>query len=607
VIQRSQESGSQSDRVILAAEALDYLALGKELQSRNQFSQAEVSYRQAIVNNPHLWEAYQCLAELLTKENQPEAVLAIYRQGIQDNPDNASYFFALAKALAEQKKWHYASLRYQQALQLSPNVFWGYLNWGKVLVELQQWLEAKDTLTKALQLKPDLWEAYHYLGKILQHQHQWQEAIFSYQKVIELNSQFLHAYLRLAEIYSHLKQFDLAIAYLRDVINYATDKSPIQEQAISYYSTTLEKHPQPTAQQYHELGKICRAKSLFPQAISAYQQAIKIDPQFNLPYISIQYTPIEEKQLAELIDFYQQLVTENLNIPLAWGNLGDALSQQNKITEAITCYRTSCYQRVIKRYPQLADLDWQKPKQNSPDFIIAGASKGGTSSLYNYLSYHPQLLLSHKKELDFFWQNFERGIDWYLAHFPTITDNDNFLTGEATPNYLRFPVVAQRIKEYCPQTKIIILLRNPVDRTISWHYHKINTGLTKGDLETAITQEIEQLEILSETELMTGGYRPIDNIFSSLYYYQLKAWMEYLPREKFLILKSEEFYSHTAASMEQVFSFLGIPAQQLKEYSKVNVGSYKQVEPTIRKKLVEYFQPYNQQLEEFINLEFNWE
>jgi tetratricopeptide (TPR) repeat protein len=483
----------------------------------------------------------------------------------------------------------------------------GYLNWAKVLVELQQWEEAKEATTKAIQLKPDFWEAYHHLGKILQHQHQWQAAISAYQQVIELNSQFLHAHLRLAEIYRHLQQYESAIACYNRVIDRAEAQSPLLEQAIAFYQTTLENYPQPTAQQYYELGKICRAKSLFPQAISAYQQAIKIEPQFSLPYISIQYTPIKEKQLAELIDFYQQLVTENQNIPLAWGNLGDAFSQQNKITEAITCYQTSCYQRVIKRYPHLADLNWQKPKQKSPNFIIAGASKGGTSSLYNYLSYHPQLLLSHKKELDFFWQNFASGINWYLAHFPTITDNDNWLTGEATPNYLRFPLVAQRIKTYCPQTKIIILLRNPVERTISWHYHKVNTGLTKGDLETAISQEIQQLETLSETELMAGGYRSIDNIFSSLYYYQLKAWMEHLPREQFLILKSEDFYSNTAVIMKQVFDFLGIPNQQLKEYAKVNVGSYQKAEPAIRQQLSEYFKSYNRQLEEFLDLEFNWE
>ena len=589
------------------AEAVRYVALGKQLQGENKFRQAEKHYRQAILKNPQLWEAYESLANLLAIKNRKRAVLAVYRQGVQNNPQNSRYFFTLAGALAEGKKWRNASLRYQQGLKLKTEAPWGYFNWAKVLVELEEWDKALAATIKALQLKPDLWEAYHHLGKIFQHQHQWQSAIAAYKKVIQLNPQFIHAYMRLAQIYQHLKQYEFTLSCYSYVIQNALPKSPVQQQALADYRATLGELPNPTAEQYCELGAMYRAQSYFPEAIDVYQQAIELDPQFKLSYIMIQYTPIEKEQLSQLVGFYRQLVAQHENIPLAWGNLGDALSQQNKITEAIDCYRTSCYQRVTNFYPQLGSLDWQKPKQNPPDFIIAGSSKCGTSSLYNYLSCHPQILLSHKKELDFFWQNFDRGIDWYLAHFPTISDRDDFITGEATPNYLRFPLVAKRIKETCPDTKLIILLRNPVDRAISWHYHKVNSGLATGSLENAVAREMEELENFSETQFMEGGYRKVDNIFSSLYYYQLKAWMEYLPREQFLILKSENFYNNTAAVMESVFDFLDVPYQELKKYYKVNAGSYQEADLAIRDTLAAYFKPYNQKLEEFIELEFNWE
>ena len=589
------------------AEAVRYVALGKQLQDENKFRQAEKHYRQAISQNPQLWEAYESLANLLAIKNRKRAVLAVYRQGVQNNPQNSRYFFTLAGALAEGKKWRNASLRYQQGLKLKTEAPWGYFNWAKVLVELEEWDKALAATIKALQLKPDLWEAYHHLGKIFQHQHQWQSAIAAYKKVIQLNPQFIHAYMRLAQIYQHLKQYEFTLSCYSYVIQNALPKSPVQQQALADYRATLGELPNPTAEQYCELGAMYRAQSYFPEAIDVYQQAIELDPQFKLSYIMIQYTPIEKKQLSQLVGFYRQLVAQHENIPLAWGNLGDALSQQNNITEAIDCYRTSCYQRVTNLYPQLASLDWQKLKQNAPDFIIAGSSKCGTSSLYNYLSRHPQILLSHKKELDFFWQNFDRGIDWYLAHFPTISDRDDFIAGEATPNYLRFPLVAKRIKETCPDTKLIILLRNPVDRAISWHYHKVNSGLATGSLENAVAREMEELENFSETQFMEGGYRKVDNIFSSLYYYQLKAWMEYLPREQFLILKSENFYNNTAAVMESVFDFLDVPYQELKKYYKVNAGSYQEADLAIRDTLAAYFKPYNQKLEEFIELEFNWE
>ena len=589
-----------------AREAMRYVALGKQLQREHKFRQAEKHYRQAISKNNHLWEAYECLADLLAINNRKRAILAVHRQGIQNNPQNPRYFFALAKALVAQKKWRNASLCYQQALKLNTEAPWGYFNWAKVLVELKEWDKAQEATVKALQLKPDWWEAYHHLGKIFQHQHQWQSSISAYQKVIQLNPGFIHAYMRLAQVYQHLKQYEYAIDCYSYVIQNAVEKSPVQKQALADGAATLKEHPNPTAKQYCDLGAMYRAQSYFPEAIGAYQQAIRIEPQFQLPYIMIQYTPLGEEQLNQLIDFYRQLVTENKNIPLAWGNLGDALSQQNKITEAIECYHTSCYQRVTKLYPQLADLDWQKPKRNAPDFIIAGSSKCGTSSLYNYLSRHPRILLSHKKELDFFWQHFDRGLDWYLAHFPSISDRNYFITGEATPNYLRFPIVAKRIKETCPDTKLIVLLRNPVDRAISWHYHKVNSGLATGSLENAIAHEMEELKTFSETQFLEGGYRKIDNIFSSLYYYQFKVWLEYLPREQFLILKSEDFYSNTASVMESVYKFLNVPYQEIKKYHQINAGSYQEADSAIRETLATYFKAYNQKLEELLDLEFNW-
>ena len=585
---------------------IDYLALAKEQQKQNQLQKAEFYYRKAISDNPALWSAYQCLAELLNSTEGTEAVLTLYRQGIQQNPRDSRYIFAIAKALSEQEKWHYASLRYQEALKLAPDSSDEYLNWAKVSIQLKKWQSAQNALKQALKLNPDLWDAYHHLGKIFQHRHQWQLALQAYQKVIQLNPHFMHAYMRLAEVYCGLKQYQSVIECYGYVIDNAVANSLVQQKAIAYYRETLTKYLAPTPQQYYEFGNLCRAKSYFAEAITAYQEAIKLDPQFNPAHINFQYTPIDKQQLSSAIEFYRKLVAENPQISLAWGNLGDLFSQQNNLKAAIDCYRISCYKRITNLYPQLTKLDWQKSKQQDPDFIIIGASKCGTSSLHRYLSYHPQILLSHKKEIDFFWSNFSNGTDWYLSHFPVISDRQDFITGEATPNYLRFPQVARRIKKTCPTSKLIVLLRNPVDRAISWHYHKINTGLTTESLENAIAYEMKRLKNLDVARLTKGGYHKIDNIFSSLYYYQLKSWLEYFPREQFLILQSEHFYSQTAIVMKKVFDFLDLPPQQLTEYPKTNVGAYESNCAVIKAQLKEYFKPYNQQLEDLLNTKFDW-
>ena len=119
-----------------------------------------------------------------------------------------------------------------------------------------------------------------------------------------------------------------------------------------------------------------------------------------------------------------------------------------------------------------------------PDFLISGAQRGGTTSLYNYLQAHPCFELPTTKELHFFDRKFHRGLAWYRAHFPTYLEKcfaqriqgRAFLTGEATPNYLFHPLVSRRVAEVLPRVKLIVLLRNPVDRAFSHYHHILDLG-----------------------------------------------------------------------------------------------------------------------------------
>ncbi len=596
-------------------------------------------YRGAIDSQTDFFEAYQALGELLATQKKYEPVLEVYRLGVRNNPDDARYYFALAEALAAQEKWLWASKNYQKAAKFDPSVK-VYYHWGLALYQLQEYVQAQKRFEQALNLKSDseiyyhlgltlhklqkdsqaeeCWqkaialqdnyeEAYYQLGLLWQNQQQWNKASAVYRQMLSFNPNSAIALNAIGQIYHYLQQYDLAVACYTKAIQNSAEADSIETEAFTSYEAALAANPKVTAIDYFGLAKLFRAKSRFPKAITNYQKSLRLDPYFRDAYIALQYTPISKDKSTDLIEFYRQIVTENPDITIAWGNLGDVLTQQNLVSQAIECYRTGSYQKAIQTYPHLAKLNWQESKKCGPDFIIAGASKSGTSSIYFYLSRHPQILLSHTKEIDFYWQNFDRGIDWYLAHFPTITDQDDFLTGEATPNYLRFPQVAQRIKNTFPQTKIIILLRNPADRAISWHYHKLNTGLTNQDLSTAISEEITRLATVSEAEIVETGYYNPDNILSSLYIYKIRAWVEILGRKQFLFLKSEDFYSDPLGNMAQVFDFLGLPNCPLENYPKVNAGSYNQVDSKLRKTLVDYFAPYNRQLEEYLEIEFNWQ
>src|SRR5690606_21536211 len=101
-----------------------------------------------------------------------------------------------------------------------------------------------------------------------------------------------------------------------------------------------------------------------------------------------------------------------------------------------------------------------------PNVLIVGAKRAGTSSMYKYLCMHPDVYGSVRKEVEFFSQHYHRGISWYRAHWPIfpIRARASQVYFEASPNYLFHPLAAERAKRLVPGAKIIVLLRNPVDR-----------------------------------------------------------------------------------------------------------------------------------------------
>ena len=588
------------------AEAKQHYSLGNTLWKCRKFGKAINCYRQAIKLQPDFFPAYRSLGKLLMLRQKFSQAIAVYRQAVKQNPHHPQFRFCLAQALANQEKWQQAIIQYRKAIELDENFVVGYYGWGIALAHQQKWQPAINKYRQAIQLKPKYWEAYHQLGNALQQQQKWSQAIAAYQNTLKINPSFIPAYLQLGNIFQQQAQYQQALKYYHQAIEVAPELSEVEQKAIAAYKQTIEANPESDYLQYHQLALLLKSKSFFSEAIIAYQQAIKLNPYFVGAYLGLQYTPVPSEQLERLIDFYRDIIKSHPDISLAWGNLGDVLTTKGNIQEAISCYQTSCYQRVVNLHPQLAELDWQKPKQNPPDFLIIGAAKCGTSSLYYYLSHHPQVLFPHKKEIDFFWKKFQYGIDWYLAQFPSISDRRDFITGEASTNYLRFPIVAQRIKQYFAQTKLIVLLRNPIERAVSWHHHKLKSGLTTGTFAEAVTKEMKQLETFSEEDIIQKGHHNPDNILGSLYLYKLKAWMELFDREQFCLIKSEDFYTNPAKIMKKVYGFLSLKDRPLAEYPRVNVGSYSPISDELRQTLADYFQPHNQKLEDYLNIKLDW-
>ncbi len=259
-----------------------------------------------------------------------------------------------------------------------------------------------------------------------------------------------------------------------------------------------------------------------------------------------------------------------------------------------------------------------------PDFLIIGAQRGGTTSLYNYLQAHPCFELPTTKELHFFDRKFHRGLAWYRAHFPTYLEKcfaqriqgRAFLTGEATPNYLFHPLVSRRVAEVLPCVKLIVLLRNPVDRAFSHYHHILDLGYEHLPFAETIQREEERIgrereRILTNEHYGSYVYEHFSYMSRGKYIEQLQTWMRLFSREQFLILKSEDFYTNPPHVLQQILAFLDVPEAQwnlsLRDYVQYNRKTAFHMDAAQREQLLEYYKPYNARLYDFLGIDFGWD
>ncbi len=246
-----------------------------------------------------------------------------------------------------------------------------------------------------------------------------------------------------------------------------------------------------------------------------------------------------------------------------------------------------------------------------PDFLIIGAQKCGTTSLYCYLAEHPQIVTVPHKEVHFFDLNYDRGLAWYDACFPPSNKPDS-IVGEASPYYLFHPQVPARVYQHFREIKLIVLLRNPVDRAISQYYHEVKLGFEKLSLEEAIACEPERLrgeveKLSTDPNYYSYNHQHYTYLSRGRYLEQLQRWQTYFSPDQFLILKTEDLYANPKEILGEVLNFLQLPAIDLPTYPSYNSGSYTLASDSVKKQLIQYFEQPNQQLSEYFKKDLNWE
>ena len=204
------------------------------------------------------------------------------------------------------------------------------------------------------------------------------------------------------------------------------------------------------------------------------------------------------------------------------------------------------------------------------DFIIVGAAKSGTSSLYGYLEQHPSVCLSQIKETNYFaygdsyvmdnWNNYPFLVATsaeYEAQFSHCTNGQ--IKGEASPIYLESKVAPERIKKEQSKCKVIIMLRNPVKRAFSGYLMHVRYGGKALDLESLSAEDFDNERRYVAT---------------SFYYEKVKKYVDLFGKQQVKVIIFEDFVKDAQSGLQDVCSFLNISDYEFDVSVTHNKGSY---------------------------------
>jgi hypothetical protein len=268
----------------------------------------------------------------------------------------------------------------------------------------------------------------------------------------------------------------------------------------------------------------------------------------------------------------------------------------------------------------VATASWRPP----PDFLVIGTKRGGTTSLFNYLTMHPGVLglfpqPRTRKSSDYFFKQRHRGEAWYRSHFHTAAYRSRLaarlgyppIGGEASPYYLWDPRSAAAARAVAPGVKAIAVLRDPVERAWSHYKERRQNGTEPLDFMAALEAEENRLAGELDRMLADPGYYSQAHDWYAYrargeYLPQLQNWCRSYPAEQLLVLRSEDLYADVQGTFDRVCDFLGIPRYRLPEARPFNATAGTPMPDDARRHLSAHFASHNRLLEDHLGRELDW-
>jgi Sulfotransferase domain len=255
-----------------------------------------------------------------------------------------------------------------------------------------------------------------------------------------------------------------------------------------------------------------------------------------------------------------------------------------------------------------------------PGLLICGAQRCGTTSMYRTLSQHPAVLkpVLHKG-VHYFDVGYDRGPRWYAAHFPLRISAARAerrtglptLTFESSPYYLFHPLAAERIARDLPGVRILVLLRDPVERAYSAHAHELARGFETEPFEAALELEDSRVEGEAEKLVADPGYHSFSHrhhayVRRGRYVEQLERLERLVGRDRLHVVDSEEFFTRPEPVWAGVLDFLGLQCPELPRFDRHNTRPRAPMSESVRRRLAESFLSHDERLAAWWGRDLSW-
>ncbi|MCW2678375.1 MAG: sulfotransferase [Modestobacter sp.] len=260
------------------------------------------------------------------------------------------------------------------------------------------------------------------------------------------------------------------------------------------------------------------------------------------------------------------------------------------------------------------------PWRMTPSFLIIGGQRCGTTSMYRTLSQHPSVLKAVKhKGVHYFDTDYQRGLPWYLGHFPlqasarrvarrTGTPAQTF---ESSPYYMFHPLAAERIARDLPEVKVVVLLRDPVERAYSAHAHELARGYETEDFETALALEDQRLDgeverLLSDPTYVSHAHQHQGYLQRGRYVDHLQRLEKVFGRERMHVVDSHAFFAEPEPVYDAVLQFLGLPHTGYPVFEQHNARPRSPMPEALRTRLEDHFALYDERLADWLGHPVSW-